>query len=140
MWKSWRLNNEKKELECMDLEVVNKFSLKTHRTYVAKVTRVIDGDTFKCVLKPYPHKEYYSFSIRLLNYDSPEIRGCSSEEKELGLLAKAYMMRLVEGKCVYLLCDDFDCFGRILAHVFLDEKREDSVNERMISYLAHQDK
>ena len=115
-----------------------KFNLRNGKTYAAKVVRIIDGDTLVCIFKPFLSSGYYQFTIRLLNYDAPETRTLNPEEKARGLLAKSYLIHILSRvKCIYILCSEFDAFGRILGHVFLDPQRTEYVNEKMIDFLKH---
>ena len=84
-------------------------------TVQAKVNRVIDGDTVVVDI-------YLPFSItlenervRLLGYDAYEVKG---KDKELGLLAKSTVEKLINNKRVMLVTyGERDSFGRVLASV-----------------------
>ena len=132
---NWFWIKERKQLISLDTHKVPKFSLKSDKLHPVKVTKVVDGDTFKCIFKPYNGSNYFSFSIRMLGYDSPEIRRCTPEEKELGLIAKSRLSKIIQDKIIYLKCDDFDCFGRLLGTAYLDKNGVINVNDLMIKFL-----
>lgn len=89
--------------------------------YNAFVKRVIDGDTYECVIDL---GCYVSITekIRLFGYDTPEIRTKNLAEKEHGLQATAYVKRLIEGQQVRLrtILDKRGLYGRLLAEVFVE--------------------
>lgn len=86
-------------------------------TVPVTVSRVIDGDTLEVSIVK-------KINVRLLNCYMPEVKG---KNKELGLLAKEYMIRLLENsKEVILhipgeenLSNDFT-FGRVLGRIYID--------------------
>lgn len=126
------------QLDKHDITNTQKFSLQHNHLIPAKVTKIIDGDTIQCILKPPYHKNFFLFNIRMLDYDSPEIRKTTPQEKEQGLLAKSKLIHILENqKYIYVSCDEFDCFGRLLAHIFLDPYKQQSVNEMMKNFLQH---
>jgi|TARA_R110001632_G_scaffold82373_2_gene182874 micrococcal nuclease len=73
---------------------------KAPEAFVYNVTldRVVDGDTFDCVISLgfdcYLHKQ----RVRLSGIDTPESRTRDLEEKKLGLAAKERLKELCEGK------------------------------------------
>ena len=92
--------------------------------YKAKVTRVLDGDTFDCTLD-LGFDIYLKQRCRMTGMDTPESRTRDKEEKYRGLLSKAYLKDLLKTakNNVILRCDDDDetgKFGRILGEVFAD--------------------
>jgi len=73
---------------------------KAPEAFVYNVTldRVVDGDTFDCIISLgfdcYLHKQ----RVRLSGIDTPESRTRDLEEKKLGLAAKERLKELCEGK------------------------------------------
>lgn len=123
------------ELEKCTLEELHKFTIKDE-VHLAKVLACYDGDTLTCAFK-YSSK-YHLFKVRLLLYDSEEIRQSTKlteeerqKRKALALSAKARLEELVLNKNVILECYGFDAFGRILGIVKLDGL-EKSINQIML--------
>lgn len=113
-----------------------RFSFKSTKLHKCKIVSVIDGDTVKCIFKPWFFGRYYLFNVRLLDFDTPEVRTRDPVEKEQAIAARNYLFNiLVKQPVVYLECSDFDSFGRILGYLFLDKHRITLVNALMIDYL-----
>lgn len=96
-------------------------------TYKAKVTRVIDGDTFEAEVD-------VGFSIdvttkfRLRGIDTPEThRPKSKAEKAHGLEAKKFVKDLIEGKEIVITTHKTGKYGRYIADVKLPESFLDLV-------------
>lgn len=113
-----------------------EFSLKGE-VYKTKIVRVYDGDTLFCVFKF--NRNYYQFRIRMLGYNSPEMKphlDIPEEEREIikqkAKLAKDRLEELTLNKIVYLYCHDYDNFGRILGEIKLDPKDNTTVNQIML--------
>mgnify|MGYP002624652677 CR=1 FL=1 len=93
--------------------------------YNAKITNVVDGDTFDMDIDLgfYTH---IHVRTRLLEVDTPEKRG--SKEKELGLIVTEYASKLLTGKNVVIeskgldQSPNTDSFGRWLVKVYLDSE------------------
>ncbi len=88
-----------------------------HR-YPAYVLSVYDGDTFTGYVRVWPD-QYVEAKIRILDVDTPELRG---DEKEQGEKSRAYVRSLIEGKMVTIRTLKRDSFGRYLADVWLTEE------------------
>ena len=106
--------------------------------YKAKVTRVLDGDTFDCTLD-LGFDIYLKQRCRMTGMDTPESRTRDKEEKYRGLLSKAYLKDLLKTakNNVILRCDDDDetgKFGRVLADVIYikEDGSELNLNKEMI--------
>lgn len=88
---------------------------KKRYTYVAKVNRVVDGDTFDC-------KVDLGFEItikqrfRLRNIDTPEVRG---EEREDGLRVKEHVKDLIENKEVLVETFKLGKYGRYVVEIYV---------------------
>lgn len=110
-----------------------KFSLKGKKCY-CKVVKVYDGDTITVNLLL--HNKFSQFNIRMFGYDSPELRTKNLVEKEKGFEAQFFLEELLKNKIVFIVCDDFDKYGRLLGNVYVskkDYKLGKSVNDLMIS-------
>jgi endonuclease YncB( thermonuclease family) len=101
------------------------------RLVKCKVVKVTDGDTVKLIFKPYFFSKYYYFNVRLIGFDANEVRTRDPVEKEKGLELKKELEILISDKIVYLLCDNFDCFGRLLGTIYLDSKKSTNINNIM---------
>jgi len=106
--------------------------------YKAKVTRVVDGDTFDCTLD-LGFDIYLKQRCRMMGMDTPESRTRDLEEKYRGLLSKQYLKDQLKkaSNNVILRCDDDDetgKFGRVLADVIYisEDGTEININKDMI--------
>lgn len=97
---------------------------------VGKVIRVYDGDTFTMISK-LPHTEgpIYRFSVRMNGIDSPEIKGKTTNEKELAKKSRDALSKLILGKIVILKNVSTEKYGRILADVYIGDL---CINEWMV--------
>ena len=80
----------------------------------ARIVRVKDGDTY--VLR----KGNRDFTVRLKNVDSPELK------QPFGYLSFVYTSKLILGKIVSYDSTGKDLYGRVLADIWIDNKRLDS--------------
>lgn len=83
-------------------------------TFKEKVTRVIDGDTFRTKSRRNP--------VRLANFDAPEIGNPGAE------VATKKLRRLIGGREVSIQTVARDNYGRIIANVKIGRR---SVNKMM---------
>lgn len=89
--------------------------------YKAKITNVVDGDTFDMDIDLGFHIHIHE-RVRLLEVDTPEKFG---KEKELGLAVKEFAAEKFNGKEVIIQSEkadvaaETDSFGRWLANVYL---------------------
>ena len=122
------------DLETLD-DTIELFSL-NEKIYDAKIVRVYDGDTCFAVfiLDDKPVK----FKIRMMGYDSPEMKPLLSKidrDKEIkdAIKAKDELVKLVLNKCVRLECGKWDKYGRLLGTIYvIHEGKNICVNEYMI--------
>ncbi len=114
------------------------------RNILAKIVSVYDGDS--CKANIYVGDVLSQFSLRLMGYDSPEIRTKNASEKECANISKACLQLLLLDKVVRLECLDFDKYGRVLANVYVRLKvlsgeggcKELNVNNFMVKHrLGH---
>ena len=66
--------------------------------YNATLDRIIDGDTFDCILDLGFDVKLHKQRVRLSGIDTPESRTRDLAEKKLGLAAKARLGELCHGK------------------------------------------
>ncbi|MDD2656860.1 MAG: thermonuclease family protein [Patescibacteria group bacterium] len=124
------INNNKETFTETPIMVVanttEQTEITTSETY--KVTRVVDGDTFKIM---YNGKEE---SVRLLGIDTPETVDPRKPMQCFGKEASNKMKNLVEGKIVRLESDetndDKDKYDRLLRYAYLED--ETFVNAEMV--------
>jgi len=108
------------------------------RKVQAKVIRIYDGDTCFVTFNPWPldpNSQEWEFRVRLMEYNSEEIRQKKDdpdreEKKQKALEDKQALASLIEDKIVTLECSHFDNFGRILAHVYTPDGV--CVNKKML--------
>lgn len=91
-----------------------------NQTFVAKVIRIIDGDTMEVLYKNTPIK------IRLAHIDCPEKRG----SQPFGNEAKKTLSDLCFGQNVTIYGEEYDRYKRLVA-VIVNAKKE-TVNMEMI--------
>jgi endonuclease YncB( thermonuclease family) len=131
-------NMEELPIKTFSLEMTSiprKFTLKPN-VYMCRIVSITDGDTVRVAFAPFENSECFIFNVRLLDIDTPETRTMNLIEKERGFACKSHLSKLLlNNQICYLLCDDFDNFGRILGHLYIDEKRVISVNKFMIDFL-----
>lgn len=95
--------------------------------YAAEVKKVIDGDTFDCVID-LGFDVLIKSRVRLYGLNTPESRTKDAAEKEMGLKAKAYATDwLTRHKFVYIktVLDKTEKYGRTLANVYSSPNVED---------------
>jgi len=109
------------------------FSLKGLECF-ARVVHIHDGDTLTAIIPLM--NNFYKFSIRLAGIDTCEMKSSNVENKTLAMKARERLIHLVKTKkeeedekqdikpyllqhieLVYLSCQEFDKYGRILANV-----------------------
>ena len=81
----------------------------------ARVIRVKDGDTY--VFKDNTKE----FTVRLKNVDAPE------SKQQFGFLSGIYVSQLILGKIVQYESTGTDIYKRVLADVWIDNRRLDSI-------------
>ena len=96
------------------------YSLKGIRTR-CKVVEVYDGDTLWIVISL--HGSLYKYKIRMLGYDSPEMKPLLSQanrdlEIQAAVRAKEHLIGLLNGKEVVVEFMEYDKYGRPLAKLY----------------------
>ena len=126
------------------------FSLKGLKTY-GRIVNVIDGDTIDIVIPFFNGEHFYKISTRLIGIDTCEVHSHNEKIKEKGLEAKSRLIELLLNDniivignkkqikqifndnliIVWIECDDFDKYGRLLANIYLD-KESQSISEILV--------
>lgn len=91
-----------------------------------KVVKVYDGDTVTVAGQIRAMDGFYKFSVRLRGIDCPEIRpkkvGNWKDEKIAALEVRDCLAKKINGLLVELRNVEYDKYGRLLAHVYLDDE------------------
>jgi len=106
--------------------------------YSAEVKRVVDGDTFDCVID-LGFDVLIKARVRLYGINTPESRTKDAAEKQMGLKAKAFTTDWLDRhKTVYIktVLDKNEKYGRVLANVYsspqIEEKTTACLNDDII--------
>jgi micrococcal nuclease len=96
----------------------SKTKQRASKSEYLQVTKVVDGDTFWA-----DNGTSKGVKIRLIGVDAPESK--KAFKKEVGYYgkeAKAYLVQLISGKSVKIICDvdSLDQYGRTLAYVYME--------------------
>jgi endonuclease YncB( thermonuclease family) len=86
------------------------------RTVKALVISVYDGDTFRCVFgmpEVFDGKQF-SWSVRVVGIDTPELRGSGPYEKQLALEARDRLRELILDQEIDVEIQGQDKYGRLL--------------------------
>jgi endonuclease YncB( thermonuclease family) len=114
------------ELQNCTYENTKKFNF-NNRCIKAKCVKVYDGDTITAAFDL--GGVFYTFSIRMNGYDSPEIRTKDENEKKFAILSRDYLKSIILDKIITLKCKSNDKYGRILADV---EYEGIDINKKML--------
>ena len=92
-----------------------------NKKFRAKIVDVYDGDT--CTAIFWQNFKYRKYKIRMLGYDSPEMKPSLQKENreaeiEAAKLAKQALKDWVDNKIVILHCGNFDKYGRLLGTLY----------------------
>lgn len=88
--------------------------------YKAKVTDVLDGDTFKCEVD-LGFRTYTKIRVRLKDVDTPELRGVGDKEKEAALEAKEFTKGMLGQEC-FITSHYEDIYARWVCDVYVKTK------------------
>ena len=94
--------------------------------------RVIDADTVDVEID-FGFKIRYNARLRLHRINAYETRTRDKEEKKKGLLGKAWLKELIEGKTIAIETIKVGKFGRIVAEVYGGESNEYNINDALVS-------
>lgn len=91
--------------------------------YKAKVTDVYDGDTITCDIDLGFNFIWKNQKVRLFGINTPEIRTKDKAEKEKGIIARAFLSKLILNKEIILKShkDKTGKFGRILGTIYIHD-------------------
>ena len=90
---------------------------------VLRVTKIIDGDTFKCNLKGWPPIVGRDISIRIAGIDAPEMRSKDPAVKEEAIRCREDLVLLLYcAKKIVLHNIKRGKYFRLIADVFVDGK------------------
>ena len=110
-----------------------KFSL-NGLFFNAKCVKCYDGDTVHLVF--WYNSDYYKFTCRLYNIDTPEIRSNNKKEREIAILVRNYLTTQIYNKVITIQCKQFDKYGRLLVVLYynnlIGNKWTDSINYSLI--------
>ncbi len=106
------------------LLALGAFQALAQSTLPATVLRVIDGDTFDAEVMPLPDTTR-KLRVRVMELDTPELRGQCAEEREMAQAAKLRAAELLAGRFRLEVPEAraFDNHGRLLAKVRLEDGR-----------------
>lgn len=114
-----------------NINTTTTFSLKNTECY-ARVVQIHDGDTLTAIIPVFG--SYYKFSIRLNGIDTCEIKSKNEKTQKLSVDARNRLINLITDRhasnigdvkkylldnvvLVFVKCNDFDKYGRVLATV-----------------------
>jgi len=126
------------------------------QTVPARVVDVYDGDTITAVIEVFPGK-FHQFKVRLVNIDTPEMRGGTVESKKKATLARNTLLSIITrygvnctnispsdikqilngpiAYIVYIRCFGNDKYGRMLGEIFMDsDLNHPSCNQMLLSW------
>lgn len=114
---------------------VKPFSLDGYST-LGKCVEVYDGDTCKVIFaSPDNVNVYHRWTIRMLGYDTPEMKG---EHRDLGVKARDALREKILNKIVYVVCGGSDKYGRILATIYqVDSNSLEISSESVNDFILH---
>jgi endonuclease YncB( thermonuclease family) len=101
-----------------DYKSIDFYHLRGYECW-AKVLRVVDGDTCYCCF--FIHGKPFKYRIRLAGMDTAEKRSTDEKEREWALKAEEKFKELVADDLVWLKCQKFDKYGRLLVDMFHEE-------------------
>jgi len=129
----------KKRLRKANLKNTPKFNF-ANQTHYCKVIKIYDGDTITIAMEI--HNKIYKYSLRMLGYDSPEIKPPKNQknrDKEIKAAkeARKALVDKIDNKIVKVKLEDFDKYGRLLGTVYLEKgnlccKSVENINDYMI--------
>lgn len=102
--------------------------------HYGKVTDVYDGDTIK-VCFPFIG-QMIKWNCRLTGIDTPELRTKNEKEKKKGYEVRDALREKILNQMVYVHCEKFDKYGRLLTRVHTLEENEEEgecVNDWLVS-------
>lgn len=94
-----------------------------------------DGDSCKAIVTIPKTDLKVRVTCRMDGYDSPEVRTCNINEKQMGFWARDQLRKKILEKDVLLICRGGDKYGRLLTTIELDGE---DINQYMLdNNLGH---
>jgi micrococcal nuclease len=84
--------------------------------YRAKCIETYDGDTITVAFSPFG-TDIYAFKVRMLHYNSAEIKSKNPDEKAQAIVARDYLRSLILNKIIEIDINGSDKYGRLLGDV-----------------------
>lgn len=111
-------------------KVVTPSAFEPPYLYQATVTRVIDGDTFKCNVDCGFKVILLDRDVRMYGINAPELHKKDGTINPPGVDAGKYLRDKIEGKIILLQTrkDKDEKYGRILGTVFIEDEYGHIVN------------
>jgi endonuclease YncB( thermonuclease family) len=129
------------------------FSLNGQKLW-GRVVSLYDGDTLTIALNVF--SGVYKFSVRMNGIDTCEIKSKCDKNKELAKNARSRLLSLITGKdisetstwndrrkinnvlnkgmyFVWVECNEFDKYGRLLANIYTDENSTECYSKILIN-------
>ena len=124
-------------------DAIKPFNMNGVRCY-GRLVHVYDGDTFRACV--YHNKIIKKLTFRPIGYDTPEMRPLKTmigrdEHKAQAVLARQKFIDLCGGigTYIFLNCDKYDKYGRVLVYVSKRRYSKKTINQLMIeSGLANE--
>lgn len=105
--------------------IASEFSLNGSVVTNCILHQIYDGDTFRVSAKFPQLTQPYTFKCRLRGIDTPEIRTKNDSEKQLGNMAKQFVIQAVAVTGVKKVrCYNFGKYGRLIVDVLLNDGRD----------------
>jgi endonuclease YncB( thermonuclease family) len=104
------------------------------QTCLCYCVSVYDGDT--CTVNIYSHGAVHMWKVRLLGFDSPEIRPTRAGRSEASVLeeqhhaqvCKKLLSELILHKTCVIQCGAFEKYGRLLGHLYVRKEDQTLLN------------
>jgi micrococcal nuclease len=116
--KEKRTHLENDYLKKLDYQDVDFYHLKGYECW-AKVLRVVDGDTAYVAF--FVHGKPFKYRVRLAGIDTAEKKSTDEAEKVWALKAENKFRDWVGNELVWLKCQKYDKYGRLLVEIYSDE-------------------
>uniref|UniRef100_A0A6C0JQR9 TNase-like domain-containing protein n=1 Tax=viral metagenome TaxID=1070528 RepID=A0A6C0JQR9_9ZZZZ len=126
------------EQELLDYDVSKMKNFCFNGEFMARVVKVIDGDTIKVLFKCFD--QFVLNKIRFARINTPEKDSKNNVEKENAYKATEFLDSLLKDKIITFKTDKQDSFGRMLAEVYLNDKNINDLmlNEKYaVKYVKH---
>lgn len=103
--------------------------------YKAQVVKIVDGDTYDLDVD----LGFYltqRMRLRLLDINTPEVRGVPTEERMFGLACSAFVVQTIPVESIVrIVTYKTDSFGRYLADVYYGPTYEINLAERIKIFM-----